>query len=181
MHVFSNTQPSSQQSTTLSGQSALSAQRTLRNAQEVEAARAARRADIEQRCLKLDPPLQPKALQYIKSFNDTMQITTPLTDAQWEHMLKPKILEEREAAELQAFHREAQLAALQAGIPSTVPDEAFTRPAKEVYDRDYEIAQEPLRSRLGEYATDHINGYWVQGRCSRRERSKTRSLPSAVR
>lgn len=93
-----------------------------------------------------------------------MQITTPLTDIQWENMLKPKILEEREAAELKAFQWETQLALLRAAVPSSVPNEAFTRPAKEVYDRDYEIAQEPLRSKLGEYATDHINGYWLQGR-----------------
>jgi hypothetical protein len=139
-------------------------QRPVRNAHEVEAARQARRADIERRCLELDPPLQANALQHIKAFRDTMQITTPMTDAQWENMLKPKILEDREAAELQEHQRAQQLAALQAAIPSTVPDEAFTRPAKEVYDRDYEQSQEPLRLKLGEYASDHINGHWLQGR-----------------
>ena len=114
--------------------------------------------------MELDPPLQANALQHIKAFRDTMQITTPMTDSQWENMLKPKIMEEREAAELQEHQRAQQLAALQAAIPSAVPDETFTRPAKEVYDRDYEHSQEPLRQKLGEYATDHINGHWLQGR-----------------
>lgn len=93
-----------------------------------------------------------------------MQITTPLTDAQWENMLMPKILEEREAAELQEHQRALQLAALQAAIPSAIPEETFMRPAKEVYDREYEQSQEPLRLKLGEYASDHINGHWLQGR-----------------
>ena len=102
--------------------------------------------------------------QHIKAFRDTMQITTPMTDAQWENMLKPKILEEREAAELQEHQRAQQLAALQAAMPSAMPEDAFTRPAKEVYDREYELSQDPLRQKLGEYATDHINGRWHQGR-----------------
>lgn len=164
MHVFANTQPSPQHHALPPGPSVPHAHRPVRNAHEVEAARQARRADIERRCLELDPPLEANALQHIKAFRDTMQITTPMTDAQWENMLKPKILEDRETAELQEHLRTQQLAALQAAIPSTMSDEAFTRPAKEVYDRDYEQSQEPLRLKLGEYASDHINGHWLQGR-----------------
>ena len=169
MHVFANTQPQSQHHALPPGHSTPPVHRPVRNAHEVEAARQARRADIERRCLELDPPLQANALQHIKAFRDTMQITTPMTDSQWENMLKPKIMEEREAAELQEHQRAQQLAALQAAIPSTVADEAFTRPAKEVYDRDYEHSQEPLRQKLGEYASDHINGHWLQGRALDRD------------
>ena len=169
MHVFNNTQPLLQHHTLPPGHSTPHIQRPVRNAHEVEAARQARRADIERRCLELDPPLQASALQHMKAFRDTMQITTSMTDAQWENMLKPKILEEREAAELQEHQRAQQLAALQAAIPSLVPDEAFTRPAKEIYDRDYEQSQEPLRQKLGEYASDHINGRWLQGRALDRD------------
>lgn len=164
MHVFANTQPPSQHHAPSPIQPTPLVQRPVRNAQEVEAARQARRADIERRCLLLDPPLHANALQHIKAFRDTMQITTPMTDAQWENMLKPKILEEREAAELQEHQRAQQLAALQAAMPSAMPEDAFTRPAKEVYDREYELSQDPLRQKLGEYATDHINGRWHQGR-----------------
>jgi len=157
-------QPPSQLHAPFAGHSTPLVQRPVRNAHEVEAARQARRADIERRCLLLDPPLHASALQHMKAFKATMQITTPLTDAQWEGMLKPKMLEEREAAELQEHQRVQQFAALQASIPSTLPDEFFTRPANQVYDREYELSQEPLRLKLGEYASDHINGRWLQGR-----------------
>lgn len=138
-------------------------QRTVRNLQEVEAARQTRRAEIERRCMELSPPLVPSVLQHTKAFRDTMQIITPLTDGQWENMLKPRILEEREAAELLEHQRQQQMAALQAALPSTSIDEPFVRPAKEVYDRDYQVAQEPLRTKLGEYADDRINGHWRHG------------------
>jgi hypothetical protein len=164
VHVFASTQPLLQHHPLLPGHPGPHTQRTVRNAHEVEAMRQARRADIERRCLELHPPLQASALQHIKAFRDTMQITTSLTDAQWENMLKPKILEEREAAELLEHQRAQQLAALQAAIPSSLSEEAFARPAKEVYDREYEHSQSPLRSKLGEYASDHINGHWLQGR-----------------
>jgi hypothetical protein len=169
VHVFANTQPLLQHHTFPPGHITPHVQRPVRNAHEVEAARQARRADIERRCLELDPPLQASALQHMKAFRDTMQITTSMTDSQWENMLKPKILEEREAAELQEHQRAQQLAALQAAMPSTVPDETFTRPAKEVYDRDYEQSQDPLRHKLGEYASDRINGRWLQGRALDRD------------
>ena len=113
--------------------------------------------------MEMDPPLNPSALQHIQAFRDTMQITTPLTDDQWEKMLRPKILEEREAAELVEHQRQQQMAALQAALPSSLADDAYVRPAKEVYDRDYQVAQEPLRTKLGEYADDRINGYWRHG------------------
>jgi hypothetical protein len=169
VHVFANTQPLLQHHTLPPGHSTPQVHRPVRNAHEVEAARQARRADIERRCLELDPPLQANALQHIKAFRDTMQITTPMTDSQWENMLKPKIMEEREAAELQEHQRAQQLAALQAAIPSTFSDESFMRPAKEVYDRDYEHSQDPLRQKLGEYASDHVNGHWLQGRALDRD------------
>jgi hypothetical protein len=169
VHVFANTQPLVQHHTFPPGYSTSNVQRLVRNAQEVETARQARRADIERRCLELDPPLQVNDLQHIKAFRDTMQITNPMTDAQWENMLKPKILEEKEAAELLEHQLAQHLAILQAAMLSTVPDETFTRPAKEVYDRDYEQSQETLRQKLGEYASDHINGRWLQGRALDRD------------
>ena len=136
--------------------------RPARNPQEVEEARQARRADIERRCKDLEPPLDPSVLQHIESFQAAMQITTPMTDAAWE-VLKPRILAQREAAELAEHQRATQLAALQAAIPTNVHDEPYTKPAKEVYDKEYEHAQEPLRSKLGEYADDFINSQWNGG------------------
>ncbi|KAK1072091.1 hypothetical protein LTR74_002921 [Friedmanniomyces endolithicus] len=136
--------------------------RPVRSAHEVEESRAARKADIERRCMELEPPLTAPVLQYIESFQAAMQITTPMNEAQWE-MLRPRLLAQREPAELLEHQRPTQLAALQAAVPSTASEEAFLKPAKEVYDRDYEQAQEPLRKRLGEYATELINGQWHGG------------------
>ncbi|KAK5127081.1 hypothetical protein LTR85_008441 [Meristemomyces frigidus] len=138
------------------------AHRTVRSAHEVEEARAARKADIERRCMELQPPLEPSVLQHVESFQAAMQITTPMNDGQWE-MLRPRILAQREAAELLGHQRAEQLAALQAAMPSVIPDDSFLKPAKEVYDREYEQAQDPLRKRLGEYADELINGQWHGG------------------
>lgn len=96
------------------------------------------------------------------SYQAALQIPTPMDDRQWETLL-PRLLVQREVAELIEHQRTQQLAALQAAIPSTSTDEMFLKPAKEVYDRDYEQAQEPLRKRLGEYADEIINGQWHGG------------------
>lgn len=134
----------------------------MRNLAEVEHARQARKAYIEQRCLELEPPLRSNVLQHIESFQAAMQITTPINDSQWD-MLRPRILAQREAAELIEHQKAEQYAALQSAIPSTAHDEAFLKPAREVYDREYDQAQELLRRRLSEYADDIINGQWHGG------------------
>ncbi|KAK6394977.1 hypothetical protein LTR65_001166 [Meristemomyces frigidus] len=136
--------------------------RPFRNPHEVEEARAARKADIERRCMALQPPLESSVLQHIDAFQAAMQITTPMNDAQWE-MLRPRILAQRETAELVEHQRAEQLAALQAAMPSVIPDDTFLKPAKEVYDREYELAQDPLRKRLGEYADELVNSQWHGG------------------
>lgn len=107
--------------------------------------------------------MEPNLLQHMESFQAAMQITTPLTDAAWD-MLKPRILAQRDSAELAEHARASQLAALQAAIPSTSMDDLIPKPAKETYDREYEDAQAPLRKRLEEYADDLINGQWVGGK-----------------
>ncbi|KAK4635272.1 hypothetical protein CLAFUW4_00833 [Fulvia fulva] len=137
--------------------------RPVRNPQEVEEARQARKAEIERRCREFEPPLEPNVLQHMESFQAAMQITTPMTDPAWE-MLKPRIIAQREGAELAEHERASQLAALQAALPSGNMDDIVPRPAKETYDRDYEQAQEPLRKQLGEYADDYINGKWGGGK-----------------
>lgn len=135
--------------------------RPPRNAEDIERARQARRADIEQRCKTLEPPLDPNVLQHMETFQAALQITTPLTEPAWQ-VLKPRIMAQREAAELAEHQRQEQLAALQASLPPTATDEAYLKSAKELYDKDYDKAQEPLRKRLAEYATININDQ-IQG------------------
>lgn len=144
--------------------------RPVRNLQEVEEARQARKADIERRCRELEPPVEPNVLQHMESFQAAMQITTPMTDASW-NMLKPRILDQRERAEYVEHERASQLAALQAAMPSSSMDDYISKPAKETYDREYEQTQDPLRKRLGEYATDYINGQWGGGKMLEKDNS----------
>ncbi|KAI7366949.1 hypothetical protein KC354_g3786 [Hortaea werneckii] len=138
--------------------------RPLRKTHEADENRAARKADIERRCMELQPPLEPKVLQHIEPFQAAMQITTPMDDAQWE-LLRPRILAEREAAELVEHQKATQLAALQAAIPTAGDNDilASMRPAKEVYDKEYENIQDPLRKRLAEYADGLIQSSWNGG------------------
>ncbi|KAI6824254.1 hypothetical protein KC340_g11372 [Hortaea werneckii] len=138
--------------------------RPLRKTQEADENRAARKADIERRCMELQPSLEPKVLQHIEPFQAAMQITRPMDDAQWES-LRPRILAEREAAELVEHQKATQLAALQAAIPTTGDNDvlASMRPAKEVYDKEYENIQDPLRKRLAEYADGLIQSSWNGG------------------
>ena len=131
--------------------------------EDVEEAFRARRADIERRCQDLSPPLSPGALPHMPAFQATMQIAQPMTDEFWESYLKPRILAEREAAEEVERLRRDQMVWLQASMPHNVHDEPFTRPAKEVYDKEFEDAQEPLRRKLSEYADDFINNHWRGG------------------
>ncbi|RMZ04872.1 hypothetical protein D0860_06188 [Hortaea werneckii] len=138
--------------------------RPLRKNHEVDEDRLARKADIERRCMELEPPLEPRVLQHIEPFQAAMQITTPMDDAQWE-LLRPRILAEREAAELVEHQKATQLAALQAAIPTAGDNDilASMRPAKEVYDKEYENIQDPLRKRLAEYADGLIQSSWNGG------------------
>lgn len=135
--------------------------RATRNPQQVQAAQQARRADIERRCMELQPPLEPSVLQHIDAYQAAVMIPTPMTENAWT-MLKPRILAQREDAELVEHQRNEQLAVLQATIPWPTHDTS-ARPAKEPYDREYEQNQEPLRKKLGEYAEDRINGHWRRG------------------
>nr|POF26293.1 hypothetical protein CFP56_22442 [Quercus suber] len=136
----------------------LPVQRPMRNLVEVEQARQARRADIERRCSQLEPPLRSEVLQHIEAFQAAMQITTPMTDKQWD-LLRPRILARREAAELFVHQKAEQYAALQSAIPSAAHDDASLKAAREMYEQ----AQKPLRQRLGEYADDIVIGQWHGG------------------
>lgn len=128
------------------------------NPPAVEQRRRARKAEIERRCLELQPPLDRSSLPGMQSFQAAMQIAQPLTDQAWE-ALRPRLLAEKEDMDYEAHRRAEQRAALQATMPS-LADDTFLKPAKEIYDKSYDLAQEPLRKRLAEYADEHVNAVW---------------------
>ncbi|KAK3722206.1 hypothetical protein LTR37_002639 [Vermiconidia calcicola] len=148
------------------------AHRPVRDAHEVDRLRQARRAEIERRCLQLMPPIQPTVLQHMSAFRNAMQITRQLTDPEWA-WLQPRLEEQREAAELAEHQRLEHYAALQATMPVPVQQEPYTKPAKDVYDQEYDRVQEPLRKKLGEYADEHIQLEWNGARDLDKDNSPT--------
>jgi hypothetical protein len=60
--------------------------------------RGARKAEIERRCMLLDPPLTPGVLEHMGFFQGAIQTIRPLNDGAWE-VLKPRLLSQREDAE----------------------------------------------------------------------------------
>lgn len=139
-----------------------------RNQQEVNAAKAARKAEIEKRCrLDFYPPLMPNVLQHMESFKLSLQISQPLTDAAWS-ILKPLLDEQRPAAELIEHERWESLRALQSTMQdhshneSTVPD---------LSDHEWEALQEPVRLQLGAYADEFIREHWQDGQAVNKENS----------
>jgi hypothetical protein len=58
----------------------------------------AKRWDIEERCLKLDPPLSLESIMHLPSYKAAVSDHTPLNEARWEY-LKARLLQERRAAE----------------------------------------------------------------------------------
>lgn len=128
--------------------------------QDVEERLQARRREIERRCLELPEPIEANVLQYMDSFVAATKIAQPLTDQAWD-VLKPRILQQREEAELAAHQRTQDLAALQATTRhSSASDAFFHKPAKEVYDKEYDLAQAPFRKRLVEYVDEYVNAFW---------------------
>lgn len=124
--------------------------------------KAARRLAIEQRCLELEPPIEPNVLNHMESFQNALQISTPLTDSAWA-VLKPRLLAQREAAEQKENERIVQSRLLQAKYEERRQQEAHLKEVKEVLDREWDEAQSPIRELLGHYADEIIKGRWKEG------------------
>ena len=72
--------------------------RVERSIRDVNQMKAERKAEIEKRCLQLDPPIMPSTLVYMESFAAAIQIPMALNEGAWE-VLKPRLLAQREMAE----------------------------------------------------------------------------------
>ncbi|KAI9846517.1 MAG: hypothetical protein M1837_003938 [Sclerophora amabilis] len=136
--------------------------RVERNLREVNELKAARRAEIERRCLELSPPLHPPVLNHMDSFQAAVQIPTPFTDSAWE-VLKPRLLAQREVAEQKENDRIGQNRTSQAKIEERRQQEAHLKETKEMQDKAWEEVQAPIRERLGRYAQQIIKDIWKGG------------------
>ncbi|KAI9788471.1 MAG: hypothetical protein M1816_006908 [Peltula sp. TS41687] len=137
--------------------------RVERSIREVNELKAARRSEIERRCSELDPPIPPSILNHMESFQNAMQISTPLTESAWA-VLKPLLLAQRSVAEEKEEERIAQSRALQARYEERRQQDAQQREAKEALDREWDDAQAPIRELLATYADDFIKDRYQEGR-----------------
>ncbi|KAK1757539.1 hypothetical protein QBC47DRAFT_399878 [Echria macrotheca] len=135
-----------------------------RSPEELARLKAARKSEIERRALELDPPLLANILRHMPSFQAALQIVAPLDDNGWD-VLKPRLLAQRVEAEL----REEETAPKTNPVPELSNHHALeatlatTKEARELVDKDWEIVQAPLRSRIAGYADDIINDAWGGG------------------
>ncbi|MCJ1388033.1 hypothetical protein MMC18_000877 [Xylographa bjoerkii] len=136
--------------------------RPERNIRDVNEAKAARRAEIERRCLSLDPPIEANVLSHMESFQAALQISTMLTENAWE-VLKPRLLAQREPAELRERERIQQSKLLQARSEERKHQEAQLKEAKEFLDKEWDTVQAPIRERLGVFADEVTNASWAGG------------------
>jgi hypothetical protein len=125
--------------------------------------KAARRAEIERRCLLLDPPLAAGVLAHMASFQAAIQIIQPLTDSAWE-VLKPRLLSQREEAEQRENDRIAQTRVVQERCDERrYQDTQAKGDPKDLGDKEWDDIQAPLRLRTGGYADEIIRDGWGGG------------------
>ena len=122
-------------------------------------AKAARRAEIERRCMELDPPLGPNLLFHMETFQAALQISTQMTENAWQ-VLKPRLLAQREIAEQREKERIEQNRIFQVKNEEKKHQDAQL---KEAVDKEWDIIQSPIRDRLGFYADEIIQEKWASG------------------
>ncbi|KAG9234579.1 hypothetical protein BJ875DRAFT_461152 [Amylocarpus encephaloides] len=138
-----------------------------RTKEEVAQLKAARRAEIERRCMLLDPPLTASVLAHMPSFQAAMQIIQPLDDGSWE-VLKPRLLSQRGEAEQRENDRLAQTRVVQERFDERRSQNPLAGPdsrndSRNLVDREWDDVQAPLRARISGYADEIIRDGWNGG------------------
>ncbi|KAI9651143.1 hypothetical protein NHQ30_001180 [Ciborinia camelliae] len=137
--------------------------RAERTKEEVADLKAARRTEIERRCLSLNPPLTANVLAHMSSFQAAIQIIQPLNDGAWE-VLKPRLLSQREEAEQRENDRITQSRVVQEHSEERRFQDVQVKPEyKDAIDREWDDIQAPLRARIGGYADETIRDGWNDG------------------
>lgn len=125
-------------------------------------AKAARRAEIERRCVAMDPPIFPNVLIHMETFQAALQISTPLTDRAWE-ILQPRLLAQRSEAEARVAALAERTKTLQALANGQGGTEFRSGNASDPSDREWELAQAPVQERLAICADAAISGILAAG------------------
>ncbi|KAI1304739.1 hypothetical protein F5Y03DRAFT_166669 [Xylaria venustula] len=138
---------------------------------KAESLKAARRAEIEKRAAKLEPPLPPHVLALIPSFQAAIQITSPLDNAAW-NLLKPRLMAQRKDAnqpnELKPL-TDARAALKQSEDPPNLY--RLELEAKQKVNKSWDDAQAPLRAQISDFADHFIRNSWRNGRKINKESS----------
>jgi hypothetical protein len=129
--------------------------RQERTKEEVAELKAARRAEIERRCMLLSPPLTPAVLSHMTSFQAAIQIIKPLDDSAWE-VLKPRLLSQREEAQQRENDLIAQNRVVQEKYDERRQLDIHNKEVKDLNDREWDDIQAPLRARISGYADEII-------------------------
>ncbi|KAI9884478.1 MAG: hypothetical protein M1823_003726 [Watsoniomyces obsoletus] len=154
--------PAPSTTTSPANQGAFHPPRVERTMHQVNELKAARRSEIERRCLELDPPISTNLLQHMESFQNALLISTPLTDSAWA-VLKPRLLAQREMAERKEEEKVVQAKNLQAKYEQRRHLDAQMKEEKEIMEREWEEAQGPIRERLAQYAEEITKDKWEDG------------------
>jgi hypothetical protein len=136
--------------------------RVERSIRDVNQMKADRKAEIERRCLQLDPPIMPSTLVYMESFAAAIQIPMALNEGAWE-VLKPRLLAQREMAEKREEEQRAANQHLLAKAEERRQQEAQLAEARETLNREWEEMQKPVREKINNYADEIIRADWRDG------------------
>lgn len=133
-----------------------------RTKEEADRLKAARRAEIERRCMELNPPITPNVLAHMSSFQAALHIIKPLDETAWE-MLKPRLLSQRADAQKREEDRLRATLAVQEKQKERSDHIDQSQEGKDLADRDYEDIQVVVRNRIGAYADEIIRDGWLSG------------------
>ncbi|RMD42616.1 hypothetical protein DV735_g2503, partial [Chaetothyriales sp. CBS 134920] len=133
-----------------------------KNFQEVIRLKGERRAEIERRCLDLEPPIKASTLTYMDAFNAAVQIPMPLNDNAWE-ALKPRLLAQRPDAEQKEARNTIKISA-QDATSIQLPKTDHGPLAELDEDHLWDEIKRPAREKIKKYADDYISSIWADGK-----------------
>lgn len=134
-----------------------------RNLHDANEAKATRKTDIERRCQQMDPPIPPNTLRHMDAFKAAIQISQPMNDYAWS-VLKPRLIANLPAAQQAEADHVSRAALHPAKHTDRRHQDANSKEAKEVMDREWEESQRPIRDALSAIADNFINQDWDHGK-----------------
>ena len=123
--------------------------------------RADRRAEIERRCLELDPPISLSTLVQMEAFNAAIQISMPLNENSW-NLLRARLVAERSGIERSDDHLQSEVQYNARGVARSQQLRGQPMSSTDPTLIWIEI-EKPLRDKLKGFAEQHISSQWANG------------------